>query len=131
MDPDTGILSCAAYETCVEDEMSSAGGRCVALGDVNLTTESHRELVSTPCTFSDGSAGFKCDGEMACPESVDQSLIGCGSCIGDYACQYLDGGTTVGENSCVGYQACYSLEGSVGDNSCQNSFSCARTKGKH
>ena len=124
----TGILKCGAYEICVEDASSSVGGRCIALAQKETYVKAHRELVA--CTFTDGTAGVKCDGKYAC-NGANESLIGCGSCIGDEACFELKAGTTVGENSCIGGSACYKFEGSVGNNSCRDILACHSAVGKH
>ena len=125
---DVGILSCAADEICVEDAKSSVGGRCMALTDLETSAKSQRELVA--CTFADGTAGVKCEGDRAC-KYVDESSIGCGSCIGDEACFKLKAGTTIGKNSCVAFWACREGGGSVGDNSCRGIHACQSASGNN
>ncbi|KAL7506395.1 hypothetical protein ACHAWX_000651, partial [Stephanocyclus meneghinianus] len=118
---DIGILSCGAYETCVEDAKSSLGGRCTTLIHKEVSVKAHRELVA--CTFSNGTAGTKCEGLYAC-SNVNENAVGCGSCIGNDSCNNLKVGSIIGENSCIGSSACYSLQGSVADNSCHGFLSC-------
>jgi hypothetical protein len=130
---DTGILICGNGETCVEDDTSSAGGRCVLLEE-EVAVESHRELVAVACTYLNGTSGIKCDGLKACT-GIDQSKVGCGSCNGPSACLGWFGDITVGENSCRGPEACrdmYTLTNiTVGDNSCHDNVACKYVQGTY
>lgn len=78
---DTGNLGCEVYETCVEDQTSSLGGRC---SRVNEMAPVQRELSS--CQFANGTGGYKCYGWMSCMNVEDVSQIGCGSCNGFFSC---------------------------------------------
>ena len=85
---DTGILGCSDPEyVCVEDALSSLGGRCAPASVV------HRELQNTPaCTA-------KCTGADACDGSggLDPSNIGVGSCCGYRACFGVSGMLTIAD----------------------------------
>jgi hypothetical protein len=117
----TSDFGCEEDEYCVEDPMSSLGGRCINLDveqeqdfDTTLAVESHRWLEGIPCYYSDGSEGVKCEGEDACYYNcrqkwmIDPDKVGCDSCNGDYACYYStdENDITIGENSCVGNWSC-------------------------
>ena len=80
---DTGILGCTDPKAvCVEDKLSSLGGRCASSAIVS------RALQSTPaCTQ-------KCTGEGAC-EGLTLDFIN----------------NNIGENSCCGYNACAYITG--------------------
>ncbi len=76
---DTGILGCGEPEyVCVEDALSTLGGRCAPAAEV------HRKLFNTTCTV-------KCTGDRACNGSLDPSRIGNGSCCGYSACFGVSG----------------------------------------
>ena len=125
--PNTGILSCGMGETCIEDETSSKGGRCVILEE-GAVVESHRHLLA--CTYKDGSSGTFCTGTDACA-GADANKIGCGSCKGDNACNGFDGNITVGEKSCLGTSACQNIYANVsmyvliGHGSCVGTYACS------
>jgi hypothetical protein len=73
---DVGILTCDAYSTCVQDETSYHGGRCVASS-----------------TSRDLQCAAKCTGKLACnglSQAFIDNYIGCGSCNGPYACDGVD-----------------------------------------
>lgn len=131
---DRGILGCDNGMICIQDETSSMGGRCVALGDSVVTSaHMHREL-STPCTFADNTAGTKCEGDDACL-GANETNIGCGSCIGVKSCANWKGDVTIQENSCVGYKACYQIDASdsaitVENYSCHDNVACAYISGR-
>ena len=76
MDADVGVLACDEYSTCIVDESSLHGGRCVA----SSTSRSLQGCV-------------KCNGLNAC-QGLDPTFInnyiGCGSCNGENACLDLD-----------------------------------------
>eukprot|EP00956_Cyclotella_meneghiniana_P019370 scaffold33146_cov63-Cyclotella_meneghiniana.AAC.5 len=96
---DTGILGCTdPTAVCVEDKLSSLGGRCASSLIVS------RMLQDTqPCNA-------KCTGTNACQNLTQDFIdnnIGDKSCCGKYACAYITGNTTIGPNSCLGYAACY------------------------
>ena len=131
--PDTGILSCGMGETCIEDETSAVGGRCVVFEE-DAVVESHRRL--TTCTYADGSPGTFCVGTGACT-GTDTSKIGCGSCNGANACNGFYGSETnpgtiaVGEKSCIGTSACQKIYAKypntpvvIGDGSCVGTNAC-------
>lgn len=122
-----GVLaSCADFEYCLEDPSSSLGGRCVPNDQeyVYAVVDSHRMLTQCSgewtydcieCTMSDGSAGKKCDGKLACMSGVmggvgvggiNPNEVPCGSCNGKYACSNAVG--PIGEGSCNAEGACYS-----------------------
>jgi hypothetical protein len=74
---DSGILGCETGSICIEDTLSSLGGRCVFALD-----SEERQLQSC----------VKCSGTKACQgltTAFKNSFIGCGSCIGDYACAFV------------------------------------------
>ena len=80
---DAGILGCTDPEfVCVEDEISSLGGRCAPIKMV------HRDLQDTPACST------KCEGVDAC-KGLDQNFIdnyiGDKSCCGTNACAYITG----------------------------------------
>jgi hypothetical protein len=90
---DVGIFGCGEDEHCVEDSVSSLGGRCINLDveheqdfDETLAVESHRRLAGIPCTYLDGiTEGVKCEGFNACYKTNGNAMInvtdvGCGSC---------------------------------------------------
>ena len=118
---DPGILGCETGSICIEDTLSSLGGRCVFALD-----SEERQLQSC----------VKCSGTKACQgltTAFKNSFIGCGSCIGDYACAFvckfllrwnswlmsvtrwhsclfvLTANSTIGQDSCIGNYACYLL----------------------
>jgi hypothetical protein len=125
---DVGIFTgCGKDESCVEDPASSLGGRCINLYveheqdlDKTLAVESHRRLASwnrpIQCTFSNGTAGVKCEGDNACfyngRYEINVTNVGCGSCIGEYACSWYKGyrSITIGENSCRQDHSCSKSE---------------------
>ena len=79
---DTGILGCKPNYVCVEDSLSSLGGRCV------MGEKVHRHLQNTPaCTA-------KCTGTDACrglsQDFIDNN-IGDKSCCGEEACADITG----------------------------------------
>ena len=82
-DDDTGILGCTdPYAVCVEDKLSSLGGRCASSAIVS------RMLQNTePCNA-------KCTGINAC-QNLTQDFID----------------NNIGEKSCCGYQACAFITG--------------------
>lgn len=84
-DADTGILGCTDTNAiCVEDKLSSLGGRCTSSAIVK------RRLQSTqPCNA-------KCTGINAC-QNLTQTFID----------------NNIGENSCCGYQACAFITGKL------------------
>ena len=84
-DADTGILGCTDTDAiCVEDKLSSLGGRCTSSAIVK------RRLQSTqPCNA-------KCTGINAC-QNLTQTFID----------------NNIGENSCCGYQACAFITGKL------------------
>jgi hypothetical protein len=96
---DAGILGCTDPEyICVEDELSSLGGRCAPIKMM------HRDLQDTPaCTA-------KCTGTDACKgltqDFIDNN-IGDKSCCGTNACAYITGDSFIGPDSCLGNKACY------------------------
>lgn len=92
---DTGILDCGSGEACIQDDSSSAGGRCIRVKDDEVALESHRYLLA--CSFANGTAGQKCVGNYSCYGVADLRKIGCGSCHGEAACSQVHG--NVGENS--------------------------------
>jgi hypothetical protein len=127
---DSGILGCSDPDyICVEDELSSLGGRCAPRAVAG------RELQNTPACTS------KCTGTDACkgvPPAV-LANIGANSCCGYKACQGITGErmsclrdncfhctlsiiscvvllsqtdttVTIGPNSCVGMKACYKIK---------------------
>jgi hypothetical protein len=74
---DMGVLTCDVYSTCVPDESSSQGGRCIAL--------STSWDLETSCT--------KCNGTKAClglDQAFRDNYIGCNSCNGPRACIGID-----------------------------------------
>ena len=80
---DTGILGCTdPTAVCVEDKLSSLGGRCASSLIVS------RELQDTqPCNA-------KCTGTNACQNLTQDFIdnnIGEKSCCGKYACAYITG----------------------------------------
>ena len=114
---DTGLLTCEEFETCIEDESSAAGGRCVdLLGEVaNDATRSLEE------------ACLKCQGAYyVCPPDVNLDNIGCGSCNGDFACVRLPADAVVRAGSCNGDSACFYLppDAVVGAGSCNGDSAC-------
>ena len=81
---DTGVLGCTDPQSiCVEDELSSLGGRCTS----NVIVS--RELQNTPA------CNEKCTGNNACQgltqDFIDNN-IGDKSCCGNYACADITGG---------------------------------------
>eukprot|EP00804_Cyclotella_cryptica_P002216 CCRYP_018263-RB/>CCRYP_018263-RB protein AED:0.07 eAED:0.07 QI:129/1/1/1/0.5/0.33/3/709/341 len=135
--PDIGILRCGPDGICVEDASSLIGGSCVAhdeaetLVDVTPGVQSLVPVSGIPCTFTNGTEGFKCVGKNACP-MLSNETAGCGSCIGDYSCFELTEDVTIGENSCVGFSACdvSSMPSLVvGDNSCIGLLACTSIDG--
>lgn len=77
---DTGILGCSDPQyVCVEDSLSSLGGRCAP------AVMAHRELQSTYDCLE------KCTGIDACNGSLDPIYIGYGSCCGYKACFGVSG----------------------------------------
>eukprot|EP00956_Cyclotella_meneghiniana_P022803 scaffold43484_cov73-Cyclotella_meneghiniana.AAC.1 len=80
---DTGILGCTDPKAvCVEDKLSSLGGRCASSAIVS------RRLQDTqPCNA-------KCTGKNAC-QGLSQDFID----------------NNIGENSCCGYNACAGITG--------------------
>ncbi|KAL7517481.1 hypothetical protein ACHAWX_002400 [Stephanocyclus meneghinianus] len=103
---DSGILGCGTGSICIEDTLSSLGGRCVSALD-----SEERQMQSC----------VKCTGTKAClglTTAFKNSFIGCGSCIGDYACAFVYS-STIGQDSCIGSRACYLLANAkIGDRSC-------------
>lgn len=118
---DSGILGCGTGSICIEDTLSSLGGRCVSALD-----SEERQMQSC----------VKCTGTKAClglTTEFKNSFVGCGSCIGDYACAFvckfflrrnswlmsvthyhsclfvLTDSSTIGQDSCIGSRACYLL----------------------
>ena len=82
---DTGVLGCTDPQSiCVEDELSSLGGRCTSTVIVS------RELQDTaPCAT-------KCTGANACQGLTPAFIatnIGDKSCCGAYACAGITGGS--------------------------------------
>jgi hypothetical protein len=113
-----GIFGCDEDEYCVEDHVSSLGGRCIKF-DIEhheqdfdktlLAVDSHRLLQDDgiQCTYNNGTAGVKCVGTMAC-DNIDSKFVKCGSCIGYQSCYSSSLRTVfVGEGSCVGVASCY------------------------
>ena len=127
---DTGILGCSLGEICIEDQTSSAGGRCVK---EDAFVDVHRHLET--CTYSNGTSGTKCVGTSACDSSVDTDKVGCGSCIGNKACGSWTGDVTIGEGSCLGNEACYDMTAAspiaIADGSCHDNVACKYNRGKH
>ena len=131
---DIGVLGCGYGKVCVEDNTSSAGGRCIKLKYATDFAESRRQL-ATGCQYLNGTYGSKCVGLDAC-YGVDETKIGCGSCIGKYACDSMSGDVTIEELSCIGYAACYAASGSddpitIAGGSCRDNVACAFLKSKH
>jgi hypothetical protein len=90
-DADVGIFGCGEDEHCVEDSVSSLGGRCINLDveheqdfDETLAVESHHRLAGIPCTYSDGiTEGVKTNHGNGMINVTD---VGCGSCNSYKAC---------------------------------------------
>lgn len=74
---DVGILTCDAYSTCIEDETSYYGGRCVA-----SSTSRDLRACAAKCTGKDACAGLS--------QAFIDNYIGCGSCNGPSACEAVD-----------------------------------------
>jgi hypothetical protein len=123
-DADTGVLVCGIGETCIEDKLSSVGGRCIIIHP-RTAAENHRQLTAISCQFADGTNGFKCQGNYAC-EGVDPNTVECGGCIGDNSCYQIKG--TVAENSCVGVGACDRKSGAIEARSCIGDWTCSWIK---
>ena len=86
-DADTGILACADPDAiCVEDKLSSLGGRCTSSAIVK------RGLQNTNTTLCTA----KCTGTLAC-EGLSKTFID----------------NNIGDNSCCGYQACAYITGKL------------------
>lgn len=79
---DTGILRCNPNYICVEDSLSSLGGRCV------ISKKVHRNLQNTPA------CSVKCTGTDAC-RGLSQDFID----------------NNIGDKSCCGYEACADITG--------------------
>jgi hypothetical protein len=127
-DADLGIFGCDKDKYCAEDPSSSLGGHCINLKHdfhKTLAAKSQRRLQGDPfpqwpgvqglpCYYSDGSKGYKCQGEDACYSEcysdwrINPDDVGCGSCNGRCAC-YRDPyrKVIVGEKSCVGFTSCF------------------------
>ena len=118
--PDVGVLSCNAGEMCVEDSMSSIGGRCVVPGNevflsgpggidtYDYALDRSYRFACEPCSRENGKRKWKCCGTSACAlEEVDN--IPCGSCIGVLACANIKG--TIGKDSCIGFASSEKAQG--------------------
>jgi hypothetical protein len=143
---DAGILNCPSSFSCVEDETSTLGGRCVEVFDEASYTESyyahqsstHRNLAT--CTFANGTSGQKCVGLMACLGQY-YAEVACGSCNGKKSCRNVYK-AKIAEGSCNGDNACYKVYGGsgpgvdsdgfsvVGEGSCVGYSSCTNFMGK-
>ena len=118
--PDVGVLSCKVGETCIEDSMSSIGGRCVVSSDeVALKFDTSEHMTEYAAEYGEAKqcktcdeAGkkFKCCGEEAC-HGLDEKNVPCGSCNGKVACSGAKG--AIGRDSCVGEFACFNSSGEL------------------
>eukprot|EP00956_Cyclotella_meneghiniana_P001411 scaffold1547_cov57-Cyclotella_meneghiniana.AAC.6 len=113
--PDVGVLSCKVGETCVEDSVSSIGGRCVvspdefALDDFDPVAYAKGVAEQYKCDACDDSGTkFVCCGFQACDRDTFADFAPCGSCIGKKACYGASWYTMseMGEDSCIGSEAC-------------------------
>ena len=105
---DVGILyACSDPDhVCVEDILSSVGGRCVPNRKLKTTT-----TCDTKCTPASACEGLSQD-------FIDNN-IGLGSCCGDKACVGVSATSTIGDESCIGNMNCYAIrDATIGDNSC-------------
>ena len=80
---DTGVLGCSDPQSiCVEDELSSLGGRCTSTAFVS------RELQNTPACTQKCTPASACAGLSA---TFIANNIGANSCCGTKACYGIDG----------------------------------------